>query len=388
MEKKKNIIILGSTGSIGRSALEVIESNSDKFSVKYLSTNTRVDLLLEQAKKFNPRGIIITDDEAYREVKSYNLPYEVYSKNELLELIVREDIDIVIAAMVGFAGLESTLEAIKSGKKIALANKETLVVAGHIITKIARENNSEIIPIDSEHSAILQCIVGENKSQIRKIILTASGGPFLNRDYKDFDSITIEEALQHPNWKMGNKITIDSATMMNKGLEVIEAHWLFGMSKDQIEVIIHPQSIIHSMVEFVDGSIKAQLGVPDMKIPIQYALSYPERFPVSYSTMDFVKHSTLTFLEPDFRKFKCLELAYKSLELGGNYPVILNAANEVAVQKFLNNEIRFTQIPEIIEQALEKFGVSKEPGLDEIFEWDFKVREYLQQSNKVNYGIF
>jgi 1-deoxy-D-xylulose-5-phosphate reductoisomerase len=388
MEKKKNIIILGSTGSIGRSALEVIESNSDKFSVKYLSTNTRVDLLLEQAKKFNPRGIIITDDEAYREVKSYNLPYEVYSKNELLELIVREDIDIVIAAMVGFAGLESTLEAIKSGKKIALANKETLVVAGHIITKIARENNSEIIPIDSEHSAILQCIVGENKSQIRKIILTASGGPFLNRDYKDFYSITIEEALQHPNWKMGNKITIDSATMMNKGLEVIEAHWLFGMSKDQIEVIIHPQSIIHSMVEFVDGSIKAQLGVPDMKIPIQYALSYPERFPVSYSTMDFVKHSTLTFLEPDFRKFKCLELAYKSLELGGNYPVILNAANEVAVQKFLNNEIRFTQIPEIIEQALEKFGVSKEPGLDEIFEWDFKVREYLQQSNKVNYGIF
>jgi 1-deoxy-D-xylulose-5-phosphate reductoisomerase len=218
--------------------------------------------------------------------------------------------------------------------------------------------------------------------------LTASGGPFLNRDYKDFDSITIEEALQHPNWKMGNKITIDSATMMNKGLEVIEAHWLFGMSKDQIEVIIHPQSIIHSMVEFVDGSIKAQLGVPDMKIPIQYALSYPERFPVSYSTMDFVKHSTLTFLEPDFRKFKCLELAYKSLELGGNYPVILNAANEVAVQKFLNNEIRFTQIPEIIEQSLEKFGVSKEPGLDEIFEWDFKVREYLQQSNKVNYGIF
>jgi len=388
MEKKKNIIILGSTGSIGRSALEVIESNSDKFSVKYLSTNTRVDLLLEQAKKFNPRGIIITDDEAYREVKSYNLPYEVYSKNELLELIVREDIDIVIAAMVGFAGLESTLEAIKSGKKIALANKETLVVAGHIITKIARENNSEIIPIDSEHSAILQCIVGENKSQIRKIILTASGGPFLNRDYKDFDSITIEEALQHPNWKMGNKITIDSATMMNKGLEVIEAHWLFGMSKDQIEVIIHPQSIIHSMVEFVDGSIKAQLGVPDMKIPIQYALSYPERFPVSYSTMDFVKHSTLTFLEPDFKKFRCLELAYKSLELGGNYPVILNAANEVAVQKFLNNEIRFTQIPEIIEQSLEKFGVSKEPGLDEIFELDFKVREYLQQSNKVNYGIF
>lgn len=387
MENKKNIIILGSTGSIGTSALEVIENNSDKFSVKYLSTNTRIDLLLEQAKKFKPRGIIVTDDDAYREIKSYNLNFEVYSKYDLLEIIVREDIDIVIAAMVGFAGLESTLEAARSGKKIALANKETLVVAGHILTKIAQESGSEIIPIDSEHSAILQCLIGENKSQVRKIILTASGGPFLYREIEDFENITIEEALKHPNWKMGNKITIDSATMMNKGLEVIEAHWLFGLRKDQIEVIIHPQSIIHSMVEFVDGSIKAQLGIPDMKLPIQYALSYPERFPVSYSTMDFIKHSQLTFLEPDLRKFKCLELAYKCLELGGNYPVILNAANEVAVQKFLNNEIKFTQIPEIIEKSLEKFGISKEPNINEIFEWDLRVREYLQKSNKVNYGI-
>ncbi len=388
MEKIKNIIILGSTGSIGTSALEVIENNPDKFKVTYLSTNTRIDLILEQAKKFRPRGIIITDDEAYKEVKSLKLDLEVYSKYDLQEIILRDDIDIVIAAMVGFAGLESTLEAVKSGKKIALANKETLVVAGHIITKIIKESGATIIPIDSEHSAILQCLVGENKSQIKKIILTASGGPFLNRDIEDFDTITINEALKHPNWKMGNKITIDSATMMNKGLEVIEAHWLFGMKKDQIDVIIHPQSIIHSMVEFVDGSIKAQLGIPDMKLPIQYALSYPERFSVSYSTMDFIKYSQLTFLEPDYKKFKCLALAYKSLELGGNYSVILNAANEIAVQKFLNNEIKFTQIPEIIEKSLEKFGDSKEPDINEIFEWDLRVREYLQKSNKVNYGIF
>lgn len=388
MKKKRNIIILGSTGSIGTSTLEVIENNADKFCVKYLSTNTRIDLLLEQAKKFKPRGLIITDDDAYREIKSRALDLEVYSKYDLLDIIVRDDIDIVIAAMVGFAGLESTLEAAKSGKKIALANKETLVVAGHIITKIAKESGSTIIPIDSEHSAILQCLAGENISQVRKVILTASGGPFLHRDFKDFDNITIQEALKHPNWKMGNKITIDSATMMNKGLEVIEAHWLFGLRKDQIDVIIHPQSIIHSMVEFVDGSIKAQLGIPDMKLPIQYALSYPERFPVSYSTMDFIRYSQLTFLQPDLKKFKCLDLAYKSLEFGGNYPVILNAANEIAVQKFLNNEIKFTQIPQIIEESLEKFGETKELDINEIFDWDLRVREFLQKSNKVNYGIF
>lgn len=387
MKSKQNVIILGSTGSIGTSALEVLENNSDKFTVKYLSTNTRVDLLLEQAKKFQPEGIIITDEKAYNELKLSNLPFKIYSRTDLTKIIVEEDIDVVVAAMVGFAGLESTLEAAKSGKKIALANKETLVAAGHIITKLAQKSGAIIIPIDSEHSAILQCLVGEQREQVRKIILTASGGPFLNRDFEDFHNITIEEALRHPNWKMGNKITIDSATMMNKGLEVIEAHWLFGLPKDQIEVIIHPQSIIHSMVEFVDGSIKAQLGIPDMKLPIQYALSYPERFPVSYSTMDFIKYSQLTFQKPDLNKFKCLELAYRSLELGGSYPVVLNSANEVAVQKFLDNEIKFTQIPEIIEDALEKFGTSKEPDVDEIFEFDAKVREYFQKSNKVIYGI-
>jgi len=387
MKSKQNIIILGSTGSIGTSALEVIENNADKFTVKYLSTNTKVDLLLEQAKKFHPEGIIITDDDAYKELKSENLPLKVYSKKELSNIIIEEDIDVVIAAMVGFAGLESTLEAAKAGKKIALANKETLVAAGHIITKLAKQSGSVIIPIDSEHSAILQCLIGEKIDQVRKIILTASGGPFLNRDLRDFSSITIEEALQHPNWKMGNKITIDSATMMNKGLEVIEAHWLFGLRREQIEVIIHPQSIIHSMVEFVDGSIKAQMGIPDMKLPIQYALSYPERFPVSYSTMDFLKYSQLTFLEPDLKKFRCLELAFRSLEFGGNYPAILNSANEVAVLKFLNNEIKFTQIPEIIEDALEKFGSTKEPDVDEIFEFDSRVRDYYQKPIKVKYGI-
>ncbi|MGB9663780.1 MAG: 1-deoxy-D-xylulose-5-phosphate reductoisomerase [Ignavibacteria bacterium] len=384
---KKNIIILGSTGSIGTSALEVIENNSDKFRIKYLSANTNVSLLLEQANKFRPEGIIITDDEAFKELKKFNPPTKIYSKEDLKKIIVEEDIDIVIAAMVGFAGLESTLEAIKSGKKIALANKETLVAAGHIIKKLINQSGAVIIPIDSEHSAILQCLIGEKKEQVRKIILTASGGPFLNRNLEDFEKITIEEALQHPNWKMGNKITIDSATMMNKGLEVIEAHWLFGLNRDQIEVVIHPQSIIHSMVEFVDGSIKAQMGIPDMKLPIQYALSYPERFSVSYSTMDFIKYSHLTFQEPDFKKFRCLELAYKSLEFGGSYPVVLNAANEVAVQKFLNNEIKFTQIPEIIEDALDKFGTIKEPDIEEIFEFDARVRTHYLKSNKVTYGI-
>lgn len=387
MRKRENIIILGSTGSIGTSSLEVIQNNLDKFNVAYLSTNTSIDLILDQANKFNPRGIIITDDDAYKELKSRSLPFKVYSKDDLLDIIVGEDIDIVIAAMVGFAGLRSIIEAARSGEKIALANKETLVVAGHIITKLAEQYSAKIIPIDSEHSAILQCLIGESKENIKKIILTASGGPFLNRKVDEFDRITVEEALRHPNWKMGNKITIDSATMMNKGLEVIEAHWLFSLKRNQIEVIIHPQSIIHSMVEFVDGSIKAQLGVPDMKLPIQYALSYPDRFPVTYSTMDFLKYSSLTFLEPDLNKFKCLGIAYKALESGGNYPVVMNAANEMAVQKFLNKEIKFSQIPQMIELALEKFGSIREPELEEIFEWDGKVREFFNKSKRVTYGI-
>lgn len=381
---KRNIIILGATGSIGRSSLEVIKNHLDKYSVAYLTTNKNVDLILEQAEEFKPRGIVITDEKTYNYVKRFlNVSVPLYSSLDLNEIIRSEDIDIVIAAMVGFSGLKPTIEAVRSGKNIALANKETLVVAGHIITKLAREFKSNIIPIDSEHSAILQCLVGESKESIKKIILTASGGPFLNRSIEDFDSITVQEALKHPNWKMGDKITIDSATMMNKGLEVIEAHWLFGIEKERIEVLIHPQSIIHSMVEFVDGSIKAQLSLPDMKLPIQYALSYPERYPVSYSLMDFIKYSMLTFYEPDLEKFKCLYLAYKSLELGGNYPSVLNSANEVAVEKFLNGEIKFSAIPQMIEKALDKFGSEKEPDLDEIYELDIKVREHCQTQIKV-----
>ena len=381
---KKNIIILGSTGSIGRSSLEVIRNHLDKYNIAYLTTNKNVDFILEQAQEFNPKGIVITDGETYEYVKkhrSVNVP--LYSAEDLIEIIKGEDLDIVIAAMVGFSGLKPTIDAIKSGKKIALANKETLVVAGHIMTKLARERNSEIIPIDSEHSAILQCLLGEKKEFIKKIILTASGGPFLHRDVQEFDSITVEEALKHPNWQMGDKITIDSATMMNKGLEVIEAHWLFGLEIEKIDVLIHPQSIIHSMVEFVDGSIKAQLSLPDMKLPIQYALSYPERFPVNYHIMDFIKCSILTFHEPDLEKFRCLSLAFKSLELGGSYPVVLNASNEVAVEKFLSGEIKFSLIPFIIEEALSKFGSEKEPELEEIFDLDRKVRKYFQTQVKV-----
>lgn len=382
MSNEKNIIILGATGSIGRSSLEVISRHPEKFRVKYISTNKNLDLIEIQAAQFNPDGIIITDDDAFKEMKNKaggNIP--VYSKSDLTNIISNEDFDIIIMAMVGFAGLSPTIEAVKRGKRIALANKETLVVAGHIITQLAKEYNAEIIPIDSEHSAILQCLIGEPKESISKIILTASGGPFLNREPHELESVTIEEALAHPNWKMGNKITIDSATMMNKGLEVIEAHWLFGISREQIEVVIHPQSIIHSMVEFVDGSIKAQMGVPDMKLPIQYALSFPERYSTMYSKLDFYKYSLLTFLEPDLKKFRCLDLAYKSLEAGGNFPVVLNAANEVAVEKFLNGEIKFNQIPNLIEMALEKFGEKREITLEEIFHFDNEVRKFCYELN-------
>jgi len=293
----------------------------------------------------------------------------------LIQIAKSDNVDIVIAAMVGFAGMESTIEAVKNKKRIALANKETLVVAGHLITELAKENGVEIIPVDSEHSAVFQCLVGEKINSLNKLILTASGGPFLKRQADEFQNITIDEALAHPNWKMGTKITIDSATMMNKGLEVIEARWLFGIGHEKIDVLVHPQSIIHSMVEFTDGSIKAQLGIPDMKLPIQYALSYPERLDHNFSPMDFSKHSTLTFEEPDLLKFRCLDLAYKSLDSGGTYPVVLNAANEVAVEKFLTKKITFDKIPNIIESALEKNKFNSNPDLEEIIECDKVTRD-------------
>lgn len=304
---------------------------------------------------------------------------EVLSGREgLLEIVRRDDVDVVINALVGFAGLKPTIEAIKHRKNIALANKETLVIAGKLVTSLAKEYGTSILPIDSEHSAILQSLAGEMWSRISKIILTASGGPFLHVPREDFAAITVEKALAHPNWKMGNKITIDSATMMNKGLEVIEAHWLFDIPTEQIEVVIHPQSIIHSMVEFVDGSIKAQLGVPDMKIPIQYALTYPDRVQLNGGRVDFPKLQSLTFFSPDREKFRCLQLAYDAIALGGTAPAIMNAANEVAVQAFLEKRIAFHRIPELIDQALAKMTNHHAPDLEHTFQSDHKTREYVR----------
>ena len=289
--------------------------------------------------------------------------------------------DIFVGAMVGYAGLAPTIEAIKRGKRIALANKETLVVAGEVVNNYCKEYGAEIIPIDSEHSAIYQCLVGENIDEVEKLIITASGGPFLNKDKSFFEDATIDEALNHPNWKMGNKVTIDSATMMNKGLEVIEAHWLFGLSIEKIDVVIHPQSIIHSMVQFRDGSIKAQMGLPDMKLPIQYALTYPERLQNDFERTNIPAIETLNFYEPNFEKFECLKLAFDVLEVGGTAPCVLNAANEIAVEKFLNNEIRFSRIPVLIEKALEKIGNHQLLNLDTIFECDTETRNFVRNIN-------
>jgi 1-deoxy-D-xylulose-5-phosphate reductoisomerase len=376
----KNIAILGSTGSIGRNSLSVIHNLPDRFCVTYLTTNTNIELLQNQFAHFHPRGVVVLDEakaEALRIMVSDSV--EVLSGREgLLEIVRRDDVDIVVNSIVGFAGLKPTVEAIKHRKNVALANKETLVIAGQLVTSLAKEYGVSLLPIDSEHSAILQCLAGEQWSRIAKIILTASGGPFLNMPKEEFTSITVENALNHPNWKMGNKITIDSATMMNKGLEVIEAHWLFNMPMDRIEVVIHPQSIIHSMVEFIDGSIKAQLGVPDMKIPIQYALTHPDRIQLNGPRLDFPKLQTLTFLAPDRKKFRCLQLGYDALALGGTAPAILNAANEVAVQAFLEKKISFHRIPELIEQALAKQTNHRTPDLEHTFQSDHKTREYVR----------
>jgi 1-deoxy-D-xylulose-5-phosphate reductoisomerase len=299
-------------------------------------------------------------------------------ESSLEEIVARDDVDIVISALVGFAGLKPTVSAIKHRKTIALANKETLVVAGELMTALVREHCAQLLPIDSEHSAILQCLLGEDRSTIAKLILTGSGGPFLNTPKEAFASITVEEALTHPKWKMGNKVTVDSATLMNKGLEVIEAHWLFGIPADRIEVVIHPQSIIHSMVEFVDGSIKAQLGLPDMKLPIQFALTYPERSPLNGARIDFPKLQSMTFLQPDREKFRCLQLAFDALSLGGTAPTILNAANEVAVGAFLSRKVSFERIPKIIERVLSKHTVKSCPDLNDIIEADRMARGYAE----------
>ena len=374
---KKGIAILGSTGSIGTQALEVINEQRDKFHVEVLTANNSADLLIKQAKIYKPNSVVIVNDDKYSKVFSELSPLniKVYSGVKSLQQIVdSEKIDIVLTALVGYAGLLPTINAIKCGKKIALANKETLVVAGELISKLAKENNSEIIPVDSEHSAIFQCLNGEERNPVEKIILTASGGPFRGKKRHELENVTKEQALKHPSWSMGAKITIDSASLMNKGLEVIEAKWLFGLNQKQIEVVVHPQSIIHSAVQFEDGSIISQLGIPDMKLPIQYAFGYPSRIKNSFKRFSFFEYSNLSFERPDTDTFKNLSLAYKAMSLGGNAPCILNAANEVAVDGFLNDKIGFLNMSDLIDNCLEKINFVKNPSLEDLVESDKETR--------------
>jgi len=379
MTQKKRIAIFGSTGSIGTQALEVIAAHSEKFSVEILTAHTNDELLIKQSLQFNPNIVVIGDEKKYQKVKEAlaKTPVKVFCGEEALDDVAAMDCyDIMIAAIVGFAGLKSTISAIENGKTIALANKETLVVAGDIVMRKAAENKAPIIPVDSEHSAIFQCLVGEGRNKIEKIILTASGGPFLGKKPNFLVNVKRDHALQHPNWTMGAKITIDSATLMNKGLEMIEAKWLFNLKPDQIQVIIHPQSIIHSMVQFEDGSMKAQMGLPDMKLPIQYALAYPQRIVSQFPRYDFKKPNTLNFEEPDVKTFRNLSLATDALNKGGNMPCILNAANEIAVFAFLRNRIGFLDITEMVERTMNKISFIANPTLEEYFESDGEARNF------------
>lgn len=378
MEKKKGVAILGSTGSVGTQALEVIASFPDQFELVVLTANTNADLLIDQAKKFQPNTVVIGDEQRYEEVKNalWEDDIKVYTGDEALQQVVEMgEIQVVLTAIVGFAGLYPTLRAIEAGKNIALANKETLVVAGDLVTRKAKEKGVSIYPVDSEHSAIFQCLAGEYHNPIDKIYLTASGGPFLGKKRNELVSVSAEEALNHPNWDMGNKITIDSATMMNKGLEVIEAYWLFGLNPEQIDVIVHPQSVVHSLVQFSDGSIKAQIGNPDMKLPIQYALTYPYRFPGETPRFDFMQYSNWTFEKPDKETFRNLQLAYDALEMGGTAPCVLNAANEETVKLFLDGKISFLQIAEINETVLRSTEIIISPDLEDYKRVDALARE-------------
>ncbi|RJP73579.1 MAG: 1-deoxy-D-xylulose-5-phosphate reductoisomerase [Ignavibacteriales bacterium] len=377
----KKVFILGSTGSIGVNTLEVIKCFPDKFIVTGLTANSNIGLLEKQILEFRPSTVVVSDKIAAVALnKRLNGKFEVLAGEQNLAAAAKnEDYDVLVSSLVGFVGLAPTIEGIKRGKRIALANKETLVVAGELITKLLKENNSQLLPIDSEHSAIFQCLIGEKIEEVEKLIITASGGPFLNHNKEMLKKVSIKEALTHPNWKMGNKITIDSASMMNKGLEVIEAHWLFGFSQKKIEVVIHPQSVIHSMIEFIDGSIKAQLSLPDMKLPIQFALSYPERFKSRYVETKFPDIKNLSFYEPDYERFECLKLAYQVLEQEGTTSCILNASNEIAVSKFLNGCINFTQIPEMIKESLDKIENHKSPDIDTIIECDRQTREFAEK---------
>lgn len=382
----KNISILGSTGSIGTQALEVVRNNKDKFNIVALAVNSSIEQLIEQIKEFRPKVVAVYKEDKAKEIRESlpnDIDVEIFSGMEGLKIVSSlQEVDILITALVGMIGLIPTLEAIKKGKTIALANKETLVTAGNLVMNEAQKHKASIIPVDSEHSAIFQCINGENKKNIEKILLTASGGPFRNKKREDLLNVTKNEALKHPNWSMGKKISIDSATLMNKGLEVIEAKWLFDVNVENIEVLVHPQSIIHSMVQFEDSSVIAQLGNPDMKLPIQYALSYPDRILSSFERLDLAKISTLTFENPDMNTFPCLGLAYESLKAGGTYSTVLNAANEVLVNEFLKDTIKFYDIPTYIEKALEKHLSLKNPTLEDILEVDKWSREFINESIK------
>jgi len=374
---QKHIALLGSTGSIGRQALEVIRAHPDRFQVEVLSAQNNADLLIEQALAFTPNAVVIINEDHYPKVKAALVPrgIKVFAGDNALSSVVQMDtIDLVVTAMVGYAGLKPTLKAIESGKTIALANKETLVVAGELVTRLAREKGVNIYPIDSEHSAIFQCLVGEFHNRVEKIILTASGGPFRGKKRAELKSVTRAQALKHPNWSMGHKVTIDSASLMNKGMEVIEAKWLFGLKPEQVEVVVHPQSIIHSFVQFEDGSMKAQLGVPDMRLPIQFAMAYPDRLKSDFPRFDFANYPALTFEKPDTETFRNLALAFEALHRGGNMPCVLNAANEVAVDEFLKEKISFLDMSEVVERCLNKMDYVRSPVYEDYVNTDKETR--------------
>mgnify|MGYP001053606450 FL=1 len=379
---KKQIAILGSTGSIGTQALQVIEEHPDLYEAYVLTANNRVDELIAQARRFMPEAVVIANEAKYAQLKEAlaDLPIKVYAGEEAICQIVQEEpVDMVLTAMVGYAGLRPTIHAIRARKTIALANKETLVVAGDLINDLARVNGTPILPVDSEHSAVFQCLAGEAGNPIEKVILTASGGPFRTFTAEQLKTVTKEQALRHPNWDMGAKITIDSASMMNKGFEVIEAKWLFGVRPEQIEVVVHPQSVIHSMVQFEDGAIKAQLGMPDMRLPIQYAFSYPDRPHASFPRLDFAQCTQLTFEQPDTERFRNLALAYEALHRGGNMPCIVNAANEICVAAFLRDRISFLGMSRVIEETMERVAFVRKPTYEDYVATDAEARRVAEE---------
>ncbi|OFX88186.1 MAG: 1-deoxy-D-xylulose-5-phosphate reductoisomerase [Bacteroidetes bacterium GWF2_33_16] len=378
---KKRVAILGSTGSIGKQTLDVIREFPDKFEVEVLTANNNIDLLIQQAREFVPNTLVIANESKYSQLTDAlsDLPIKVYTGADAISQVVEMDtIDIVLTAMVGFSGLLPTINAIKAKKTIALANKETLVVAGELIRNLALENKTNIFPVDSEHSAIFQCLVGENHNAIEKVYLTASGGPFRGKNLDFLKNVTPAMALKHPNWDMGAKITIDSATLMNKGFEAIEARWLFDLKPEQIDIIVHPQSIVHSIVQFEDGSMKAQMGLPDMKLPILYALSFPFRYKAGFQRFNFIDYPQLSFEKPDLENFKNLSLAFLAMEKGGNIPCILNAANEIAVNAFLNEKIGFLDMTDVIVKAMDNVSYIKNPSLDQLINTDIETRRYSE----------